>query len=214
MMERQLSRSDRLIAHMDSALRTLVPNAVVASRTNPAAAVAEAALDEFERQHVAGVVRAAHIATVGVQGFYQGQMALIKLPASRRQIEPLRGETLDHLAWCHQRLAQLKSRTSYFTPVWYGFSLGLGLTAGAISDRFGLGMTAVAKELMSQQLSEQSNQLPVEDHNSRPLFRQMAADNGHHARLAIEASGTRFPMPIKWGVGLLASSIMKIAYYA
>ncbi|UXZ55029.1 demethoxyubiquinone hydroxylase family protein [Halomonas sp. 7T] len=213
-MERQLSRSDRLIAHMDSALRILMPGAAVARRTNPAAAVGQAALDEFERQHVAGVVRAAHSATVGTQGFYQGQMALIKLPASRRQIEPLEGETLDHLAWCHQRLVQLNSRTSYFTPVWYGLSLGLGLTAGAIGDRFGLGMTAVTKELMSQQLNKQFTQLPVADHNSRPLFRQMAADNGHHARLAIEASGSRFPAPIKWGVGVLASGVMKVAYYA
>lgn len=214
MMERQLSRSDRLIAHMDSALRTLVPSGTVARRVNPAAAVSETALDEFERQHITGVVRAAHLATVGVQGVCQGQAALIKLPSSRRQIEPIQQETLDHLAWCHQRLKQLNSRTSYFTPVCYGLSLSLGFTAGAIGNRLGLGLAAVTKELISQRLNEQLLQLPAGDHRSRPLFRQMAADNRHHAYLVSEASGSRFPAPIRWGVGILASSIMKIGYYA
>ncbi|WP_244287677.1 3-demethoxyubiquinol 3-hydroxylase [Vreelandella nigrificans] len=213
MLDRQMSRSDRLITHMDNALRTLVSNAVITRRVDPSAAVAEMAFDDVERRHVAGVVRSAHLATVSVQGFCQGQMALIKLPASRRQVEPSQQETIDHLAWCNQRLVQLNSRTSYFMPACYGVSLGLGLTAGAISDRFGLGVAAVTKELISQQLNEQSTQLPEGDQRTRTLFRQMAADNRHHAQLSVEASGTRFPAPVKWGIRIFTGGILKVAYY-
>ncbi|WP_284041286.1 2-polyprenyl-3-methyl-6-methoxy-1,4-benzoquinone monooxygenase [Vreelandella olivaria] len=213
MIERHLSRSDRLIAHFDSALRTVVPNAVVAQRTNPAAAASEAALDELERRHVASLMRVTHMATVSIQGLCQGQAGLIKLPDSRRQIMQSQQEAMDHLAWCNQRLTQLHSRTSHFIPVCYGASLGLGLTAGSVSERIGLGVVAATKELMGRQLNEQLLKLPVSDQRSRTLFRQIAADNTHHAQLAIEAGGARFPAPIKWGMRLVVGGMLKVAYY-
>lgn len=213
MRERHLSHSDRLIAHFDSALRILMPNAVIGQRPNPAAAASEATLDELERQHAASLMRATHLATVAVQGLSQGQQGLIKRPVARRQIMQTQQEAMDHLAWCDHRLTQLQNRTSHFTPISYGISLGLGVTAGCFSERFGLGVVATWKELIAQQLNEQLYELPTRDQRSRTLFRQIAADNTHHAQLAIEAGGARFPVPVKWGMRLVAGGILKVAYY-
>lgn len=212
-MDRQLNRSDRLIAHLDSALRSVVPNAVVAHRQNPAASAAETALDDLERRHVAGVVRGAHLAAVSAQGFSQGQAGMLVLPRAQRPVDQLRQETQDHLAWCHARLAQLHSRTSYFTPLYYTASLGMGLASGALSHRFGLGVLAASKTLLAQQLSDQQYQLHADDQRSRTLLRQMASDNAHHAQLAIEAGGVRFPAPVRWGMRVFTDGVLRSAFY-
>ncbi len=213
MRERHLSRSDRFISHIDSALRTLIPNTQGAQRANPSALTPEAALSELERRHAASTLRVLHVATAGVQGLCQGQVGLIMLPKARQQIDHSQREAIDHLAWCQQRLEQLESRTSYFMPVYYGAGVGLGIMTGLINDRFGLGMVAAAKELIGRQVTEQMAYLPAEDHRSRTLIRQVASDNTHHAQLAIEAGGMRFPAPLKWGMGLLGTTSLKKARY-
>ncbi|UYF98792.1 MULTISPECIES: 3-demethoxyubiquinol 3-hydroxylase [unclassified Halomonas] len=213
MRERHLSRSDRFISHIDSALRTLIPNTRGAQRVNPSASMAESELGELERRHAASTLRVLHVATAGVQGLCQGQVGLVMLPRARQQIDHSQREATDHLAWCQQRLEQLESRTSYFTPVYYGAGVGLGIVTGLINDRFGLGVVAATKELIGRQVSEQMNYLPADDQRSRTLLRQVVSDNTHHAQLALEAGGMRFPAPIKWGMGLLGGASLKKARY-
>ncbi|MCP1314630.1 MULTISPECIES: demethoxyubiquinone hydroxylase family protein [unclassified Halomonas] len=213
MRERHLSRSDRLISHIDSALRTLIPNTRGAQRTNPASGAPEAALDELERRHAASTLRVLHLATAGVQGLCQGQVGLVMLPKARLQIDQAQREATDHLAWCQQRLAQLESRTSYFTPVYYGAGVGLGLVSGWVGDRFGLGMVAASKEVLGRRTNDQMSYLSSDDQRSRTLLRQIVADNTHHAQLAVEAGGLRFPAPVKWSMGALGAASLKKARY-
>ncbi|WP_447553474.1 2-polyprenyl-3-methyl-6-methoxy-1,4-benzoquinone monooxygenase [Vreelandella sp. EE22] len=213
MRERHLSRSDRFISHIDSALRTLVPNTQGAQRKNPASGALEAELSELERRHAASTMRLLHVATAGVQGLCQGQVGLVMLPRARQQIDHSQREATDHLAWCQQRLEQLESRTSYFTPVYYSAGVGLGMLAGLVSDRFGLGMVAATKELIGRRVNDHMGHLPAEDQRSRTLMRQVMADNTHHAQLALEAGGMRFPAPVKWGIGLIGDRSLKKARY-
>lgn len=214
MQQRHLNRSDRLISQLDSVLRTVTPKAVMARRDDPAMGKPETVLDELERRQVAALMRATHLATVGAQGLCHGQVGIVILPQARRQIDQAQQEAGDHLAWCQQRLAQLQSRTSYFTPLCYGAAFGTGAITAIVGDRFGLGTVAATKELIGRQLNKQLLQLPLEDQRSRALFRQMAADNTHHSQLAVEAGGMHFPAPVKWGIRALARGVLKGAYYA
>ena len=72
-MDRQQSRSDRLIHQFDTVLRTLMPHAASPQRTSPAEGVAEGTLDDQERRHAAGLMRINHTGEVCVQALYQGQ---------------------------------------------------------------------------------------------------------------------------------------------
>ena len=212
-MDRQQSRSDRLIHQFDTLLRTLIPHAASSQRTSPGEGVAEGAIDDHKRRHVAGLMRINHTGEVCAQALYQGQGVTAKLPHVRHQMEQSALEKIDHLAWCDERLAQLQSRTSYLNPILYVTFFGVGAAAGALSDRISLGLVAASEEQAGKQLDSQQQSLPSSDHRSRAILRQMARDEAHHAQLALEAGGVRFLAPVKWGMCQAAKLVTKSAYH-
>lgn len=210
-MDRQQSRTDCLIHQFDAVLRTLMPHAASPQRTSPAEGVAEGTLDDQERRHAAGLMRINHTGGVCAQALYQGQGVTAKLP--RHQMEQPALEEIDHLAWCDERLEQLQSRTSYLNPLFYVASFGIGAATGAVSDRISLGLIAATEEQVGKHLDSHQQSLPRGDNRSRAILRQMAIDEAHHAQLALEAGGVRFPASVKWGVCLAAKMMTKSAYH-
>jgi 3-demethoxyubiquinol 3-hydroxylase len=212
-MDRQQSRSDRLIHQFDTTLRTLMPHAASSQRTSPGEGVSEGVLDDQERRHAAGLMRINHTGEVCAQALYQGQGVTAKLPHGRHQMEQSALEKIDHLAWCDERLEQLQSRTSYLNPLFYVASFGVGVAAGAVSDRISLGLVAATEEQSGKHLDSHQQSLPSGDNRSRAILRQMAMDEAHHAQLALEAGGVRFPAPVKWGMRLASKMMTKSVYH-
>lgn len=211
-MDRQQSRADRVIHQFDTVLRTLMPHAASSQRTNPAEGVADGSLDDQERRHAAGVMRVHHTGEVCIQALYQGQSVSAKLPHVRKQMEQSALEEIDHLAWCDERLEQLQSHASYLNPLFYVTSFGIGAATGAVSDRISLGFVAATEEQLGRDLATHQKSLPLGDNRSRAILRQMAIDEAHHAHLALEAGGVRFPAPVKWGMRLASKIVTKSVY--
>ncbi|MCL5424739.1 2-polyprenyl-3-methyl-6-methoxy-1,4-benzoquinone monooxygenase [Halomonas sp. NPDC076908] len=212
-MDRQQSRSDRMIHQFDTLLRTLMPHAAVPQRVTPAQGVVDGVLDDQERRHAAGLMRINHTGEVCAQALYQGQSVTAKLPHGRRQMEQAALEEIDHLAWCDERLEQLGSRPSYLNPLFYVASFGVGAVTGAVSDRVSLGLVAATEERLGRHIDAHQTSLPAADHRSRAILRKMAVDEAHHAHLALEAGGIRFPAPVKWGMGLVSKVMTKSVYH-
>ena len=122
--------------------------------------------------------------------------------------------TLDHLAWCEQRLGELGSHTSVFNPLFYGMSFGMGAAAGLISDRISLGFVAATEQLVERHLDDHLNQLPEEDIKSRAILEQMREDEIEHGHAALEAGGTVFPPPVMQAMALLSKVMTKATYKA
>lgn len=212
-MDRQLSRSDRVIHQFDTVLRTLVPHAASSQRISPASGVKDGTFGEHERRHSAGLMRINHTGKVCTQGLYQGQSVTAKLPHVRKQTEHSALEEIDHLAWCDERLEQLQSRTSYLNPLFYIASFSIGAVNGAVSDRVSLGFVAATEEQAGKDLESQQKSLPAGDNRSRAILRQMAVDEAHHSHVALEAGGLRYPAPVKWGMRLAAKVMTKSVYH-
>ena len=65
---------------------------------------------------------------------------------------------------------------------------------------------------MCKHLDEHLEQLPEQDNKSRAILEQMRMDEEEHSTAAIEAGGFRFPMPVKWGMSLVAKVMTKATY--
>jgi 3-demethoxyubiquinol 3-hydroxylase len=212
-MNRNLSRTDALIHQFDTVLRTLVPHAAWASRPSPATPeVRDEEMTPEERRHAEGLMRINHTGEVCAQALYQGQGLTAKLPQVRGQMEEAAQEEVDHLAWCDERLQELGGHTSRLNPLFYAASFGIGAVAGAVGDRVSLGFLAATEEQVGKHLDEHLETLPPGDHRSRAVLRQMAIDEAHHAQLALEAGGTRFPAPVKLGMTLMSKVMTKSVY--
>ncbi|MCG6657719.1 2-polyprenyl-3-methyl-6-methoxy-1,4-benzoquinone monooxygenase [Halomonas campisalis] len=212
-MNRKLSRADSLIHQFDTVLRTLVPHAARSSRPSPVTPdIRDDPMTPEERRHAEGLMRINHTGEVCAQALYQGQGLTAKLPEVRGQMEQAAQEEIDHLAWCDDRLQELEGRTSLLNPFFYAASFGLGAVAGAVGDRVSLGFVAATEEQVGRHLEDHLVRLPAADHRSRAVLRQMAIDEAHHAQLALEAGGSRFPAPVKFGMSLMSKVMTKSVY--
>lgn len=210
--QRHYSPADRLLMQADAALRTLLPFSGQPGRPSPAVVKPDAALNDSDSRHVAGLMRVNHTGEVCAQALYQGQALTARLPQVRSAMERAADEEIDHLAWCEQRIRQLGSHTSVLNPLFYGLSFGIGASAGLISDRISLGFVAATEDQVCKHLDEHLEQLPSEDEKSRAILEQMRVDEAQHSTSAIEAGGLRFPAPVKFGMSLMAKVMTKTTY--
>lgn len=203
---------DSLILHFDRALRTLFAPAV-SRRPHPDEGLAEAALTDAERRHVAGLMRVNHSGEVCAQALYQGQALTARNPDIALALQRAADEETEHLAWCERRLAELGSHKSLLNPLWYTGSFALGVLAGALGDRWNLGFLAETERQVEGHLDGHLQRLPAQDAKSRAIVEQMKADEIRHAETAIAYGGAELPLPVKLAMKLTAKVMTQTAYW-
>lgn len=209
---RHYSSVDRMIQSFDQCLRSLVPGATSAHRRNPAQAP-EAPLSAQEIKHVAGLMRVNHTGEVCAQALYHGQAMAAKLPHVRQEMEFAAIEEQDHLAWCEDRLKELKSTPSVLNPLWYGMSYLMGAAAGFAGDQYSLGFVAETERQVSLHLQDHLQQLPTQDLRSKQILEQMNEDELHHRDTALLAGGVELPQTVKVAMTMISKVMTKTSYY-
>ena len=209
---RQYTGIDKLINSFDQALRSLVPGATSAQRSNPSEGTTTQ-LAVSEARHVAGLMRVNHSGEVCAQALYHGQALTAKLPKVRQEMEFAAIEEQDHLAWCEDRLKELDSHTSLFNPVWYGLSFGMGALAGIAGDKYSLGFVAETERQVSLHLQQHISELPPQDERSRKILVQMNEDELHHRDTALHAGGVELPSCVRMTMTAISKLMTKTSYY-
>ena len=203
---------DALVGHADRVLRTVAGNAT-GHRPSPAAALEpDAALDESDRRHAAGLMRVNHTGEVCAQALYAGQALTARDPAVRRAMAHSAREEEDHLAWCAQRLEELRDRPSLLNPVFYGASFVVGAAAGLVGDRVSLGFVHATEDRVVAHLDEHQERLPAGDARSRAIIEQMREDEARHGETALEVGGMEFPQSVRRGMALLSKLMTESSY--
>ena len=209
---RHYSGVDKLIHSFDQALRSLVPGATSAQRSNPAQN-AHAALAVMEARHVAGLMRVNHSGEVCAQALYHGQALTAKLPSVRLEMQQAAAEEQDHLAWCEDRLKELDSHTSLLNPVWYSLSFGMGALAGLAGDRYSLGFVAETERQVSLHLEQHLESLPSQDQRSFQILQQMNMDELQHRDTALAAGGVELPFAVRISMTAISKLMTTTSYY-
>lgn len=130
-MSLSLSGTDRLLAAVDRALRTLAATPA-ASRPYPAestTAHGEIELSAAERAQAAALMRVNHVGEVCAQALYEAQALGTPDPRLRQAFQAAAAEERDHLAWTQRRIDELGGRTSLLNPLWYVGAFAIGLVA-------------------------------------------------------------------------------------
>ncbi len=205
---------DGLIEEFDASLQVL-SGASQASRSNPAASLKaqeSETLSAQELQHAAGLMRINQVGEVCAQALYRGQAAACSDPETVALFKKAAAEEVDHLAWCNQRLKELRSRPSLLNPAWYAASFALGVLAGRAGVARSLGFMAETERQVEAHLEDHLKQLPEQDERSRLIVEQMKADEIHHRVTAQRHGAQELPAPIK-SVMTFMSKIMTTTAY-
>ncbi len=203
---------DNLIIAFDSGLRTLLAPAHSA-RPVPGDGLAEANLNASDRELAAALMRVNHSGEICAQALYQGQALTARNPTARAALEQAAAEETDHLAWTARRIADLGGRTSLLNPLWYAGSFALGATAGLLGDKWNLGFLAETERQVEGHLEGHLDRLPPQDEKSRAIVDQMRADEGRHARAALEHGAAELPAPIKLAMKFGSRVLTRTAFW-
>jgi ubiquinone biosynthesis monooxygenase Coq7 len=214
---RYYSLLDQTIANFDRALRTITGNCVTTNRPNPAQSTVlgmpEVSLTEQQRKHSAALMRIDHTGEVCAQALYQAQAIFAHTEKVRTTMQQAAQEENDHLVWCHQRLKELNSHTSYLNPFWYLGSFMIGAVASAISDKYSLGFVAETEHQVVRHLEKHLVELPTTDEKSRKILLQMRDDEKQHATLAIQTGAAELPATIQQAMRVLSKIMTTTAYW-
>lgn len=202
---------DKIIVEFDRALRTVFASAR-SVRPVPGDMQLEAGLDAGQKRHVVGLMRVNHCGEICAQALYQGQALTSRDPAIREALRGAADEETEHLAWTEQRIAELGGRKSFLNPLWYVGSLTLGLTAGALGDKWNLGFLAETERQVEAHLDSHLLSLPEYDLRSRAIVDQMRLDEIQHAETAVRHGAAELPAPFKVAMKMMAKIMTGAAY--
>jgi len=207
-----LTRSDRLLAGVDEALRAL-SSPPRAARPKPVPAQPDGPLAEDERREAGALMRVNHVGEVCAQALYSAQALVTPDPELRRRFARAAAEETDHLAWTAERLEELGARQSLLNPLWYLGAFGIGLVAGRLGDKASLGFMVETERQVERHLESHLDRLPAGDQASRAIVAQMKSDEAGHAIAAERAGGTPLPWPARLAMRLAGRVMTRTAHY-
>jgi len=203
---------DRCITEFDKALRTIFAPAPTA-REMPGAELAEAELDESQRQHTAALMRVNHVGEICAQALYQGQALTSGDPAIRQALARAAQEETEHLAWTERRIKELGGRKSLLNPLWYGGALAIGVLAGRFGDAWNLGFLAETERQVEAHIEGHKARLAEKDERTWKILEQMRLDEVSHAQTAVRLGARELPPPVKQVMWLASKAMTTTAYY-
>ena len=208
-----MSFIDLLINEVDKGLKYSTQNYQTDRRPYPAEKVEQGSLNEFEKNHSAGLMRVNHSGEVCAQALYRGQAITAKLIDTKAKMEQAASEELDHLSWCNRRLEELDSKPSILNPIWYGMSFSIGAIAGLIGDKWSLGFVHETEEQVVKHLDGHLDKLSVKDLKTRSVIEQMRIDEEQHSQDALEAGAEILPNEIKELMSKVAKVMTDSSYH-
>ena len=204
---------DLLINEVDKGLKYSTQNYQTESRPYPADKIEQDSLNEFEKNHSAGLMRVNHSGEVCAQALYRGQALTAKLGDTRTKMEQAASEELDHLSWCNKRLEELNNKPSLLNPIWYGMSFSIGALAGLIGDNWSLGFVHETEEQVVKHLDGHLDKLSKKDLKTKAVVEQMRIDEEQHSHDALEAGAEILPDEIKNLMSKVAKLMTSSSYH-
>ena len=204
---------DLFINEVDKGLKYSTQNYQTESRPYPADKIEQDSLNEFEKNHSAGLMRVNHSGEVCAQALYRGQALTAKLGDTRTKMEQAASEELDHLSWCNKRLEDLNNKPSLLNPIWYGMSFSLGAVAGLIGDKWSLGFVHETEEQVVKHLDGHLDKLSKKDLKTKAVIEQMRIDEEQHSHDALEAGAEILPDEIKNLMSKFAKVMTNSSYH-
>ena len=208
-----MSFIDLLINEVDKGLKYSTHNYQTEKRPYPAEKVEQESLNEFERNHSAGLMRVNHSGEVCAQALYRGQAITAKLIDTKDKMEQAASEELDHLSWCNKRLEELDSKPSLLNPIWYCMSFSIGAIAGLIGDKWSLGFVHETEEQVVKHLDGHLDKLSDKDQKTRSVIKQMRIDEEKHSQDALDAGAEILPNELKGLMSKVAKVMTDSSYH-
>jgi ubiquinone biosynthesis monooxygenase Coq7 len=211
-MIRQFSKLDALLTEAQHGLNTLM-HQFRPSQVSPGNSRINPKLNPAEIRTSQGCMRVNHTGEVCAQALYRGQALAAQDTQLKMHLHQAATEEVNHLLWCHERLNELETHTSYLNPIWYTFSFLLGYAAAKKNDQLSLGFVEETEKQVLAHLESHQHFLPQQDYKSRAIISVMQADEARHAEHAHALGAAELSQFMKTLMKLQSRIMTRTAYF-
>ena len=204
---------DDFIIELDKGIKSSFSNIQKYQRDYPAESTEEVELNEFEKNHSAGLMRVNHSGEVCAQALYLGQSLTAEFKETRDQMKQAAEEEMDHLAWGNRRLNELEDSPSVLNPLWYAMSFSIGALTGLTGDKWSLGFVEETEKQVVSHLDSHLDKISDKDIKTKTVIRKMREDEDSHAKQAKESGARELPGELKTGMSWIARLMTSTSYY-
>ena len=166
---------------------------------------------EVKKEH-AQLMRVNHSGEICAQALYRGQLLFNKDKLIEKNLQKAASEEIDHLAWCEERIDELRGKTSLLNPILYIGSIGIGGIASIIDKKYNLGFLAETEKQVSSHLDKHLVKLSKYDVKTKKILEQMKFDEHQHEISAKELGAAELPKPIKKVMGITSKIMTTLTY--
>lgn len=211
----RLSWRDQCLSHLQMGLSTVFgkPTASRLPYKHSDTIFNRLTLTEEEKKQSGRLMRVNAVGEICAQGLYLGQALTSRSPEIKEHMLAAAYEEIDHLAWCNRRLNALGTHPSYLNPLWYLWSVMLGMGMGFMGDHLSLGFVIETEKQVMAHIKQHLAKLPAADKESAATLRQMYIDECSHATAALEAGGITLPFWIKCSMRFMSKVMTTTAHY-
>ena len=209
---RHFRKIDSFLTEVQHGLATLL-HQFTATQISPGKSRINPELNPDETRTSQGCMRVNHTGEVCAQALYRGQALASDNSQLKAHLHQAAEEEIDHLLWCHERLDELNTHSSYLDPLWYLFSFMLGYAAAKKNDQLSLGFVEETEKQVLEHLQNHQRFLSAQDHKSRAIISVMQEDEARHAEHAHALGAVELSSLMKTVMKLQSRVMTSTAYF-
>ncbi|MDG1436811.1 MAG: demethoxyubiquinone hydroxylase family protein [Rickettsiaceae bacterium] len=136
------------------------------------------------------IIMVNHAGEYGAQRIYEGQIAYTKDIESKKLIQHMLHQELEHLEYFDSLIKSGQARPTALIPIWKIFGYSLGAISARLGPKTAMLVTESVEKVIVDHYQEQINYLKKIDNNSDLLrkIKKFKQDEADHIHIAIENS--------------------------
>lgn len=145
-------------------------------------------------ESIAAMIRVDHAGEYGAKRIYEGQMkALGHDPKTRKLLEHMTEQELQHLAFFEKELIARRVRPTLLHPVWHVAGFALGYLTGKIGREAAMACTVAVESVISDHYQSQLDALPPSETKLRKAIAKFKAEEEEHLDIGLENDAENAP---------------------
>jgi ubiquinone biosynthesis monooxygenase Coq7 len=158
-----------------------------AFKTPPKAGEADAA------SQLASMIRVNQAGEYGAKRIYQGQLATLRDPEARKQVQHMLEQEQLHLDYFNDQLTERRVRPTLLHPIWHVGGFVLGAATAALGKEAAMACTVAVESVIDKHYAEQEKQLGKGEQDLKEKISQFRAEEMEHHDTGLKEGATSAP---------------------
>jgi ubiquinone biosynthesis monooxygenase Coq7 len=146
------------------------------------------------KQLIDQIIRVNHAGEYGAKRIYEGQLAVLKNSPVAQEIEHMKQQELQHLAYFENEIIQRRVRPSVLHPLWHIGGFLLGVVTAKMGEKAAMACTVAVEEVIDEHYAEQIGQLQDIDAGLATKISQFRQEELEHKQTAIDKDAANAPL--------------------